>query len=121
MTLQEILQAVDELSVDEQTSLLNSLQAKLSPVSLPAAAESDQARGDRFWQGVLNFRAAIAREGLVFTDDDFANLRDRSPGDDHPRNLTSPEIANPSHRCPAWSLQRAGVWLGGTGRRKPGE
>ena len=28
----------------------------------------------------LRFRERMEREGIEFTDDDFANLRDRSPG-----------------------------------------
>ncbi|KPQ38151.1 MAG: hypothetical protein HLUCCO16_13915 [Phormidium sp. OSCR] len=78
MTLQEILQAVDGLSVDEQTALLNALQVKLSETT--QNDQFDKNRGERFWQGVLNFRAVIEREGLVYTEDDFADIRDRSPG-----------------------------------------
>ncbi|NEO86100.1 MAG: hypothetical protein F6J87_17870 [Spirulina sp. SIO3F2] len=36
--------------------------------------------GETFWQGVLKFRERIEREGIEFTDEDFADLRDRSPG-----------------------------------------
>lgn len=78
MTLQEILEAVDELSVDEQTSLFNVLQLRLAQTT--QKEQQDKNRGERFLQGIRNFRAAIEREDLVFTDDDFANLRDRSPG-----------------------------------------
>ena len=39
-------------------------------------------QGERFWQGVLRFREAIEKEGIVFTDEDFADLRDKSPGKD---------------------------------------
>ncbi|MGB3518588.1 MAG: hypothetical protein WBA43_19180 [Elainellaceae cyanobacterium] len=78
MTLQEILQAIDELSVDEQTSLLNALQMKLSKTT--QQDQIDENRGEQFWQGILHFRAALEREGIEFTDKDFANLRDRSPG-----------------------------------------
>jgi hypothetical protein len=78
MTLQEILKAVDDLSLDEQTVLLNVLQVKLSETA--QNDQFDKSRGERFWQGILNFRAVIEREGLVYTEDDFANLRDRTPG-----------------------------------------
>ncbi len=78
MTLQEILKAVDDLSLDEQTVLLNVLQVKLSETV--QNDQFDKSRGERFWQGILNFRAVIEREGLVYTEDDFANLRDRTPG-----------------------------------------
>ncbi|MFP4101110.1 hypothetical protein [Coleofasciculus sp.] len=74
MTLQEILEAVDELSVDEQTSLFNVLQVKLSQVS------QSSSNGETFWAMTLRFRERMEREGIGFTDEDFANLRDRSPG-----------------------------------------
>jgi hypothetical protein len=78
MTLQEILQSLDELSIDEQTSLLNALQLKLSETT--QQDQIDENRGEQFWQGILHFRAAIEREGIEFTDEDFTSLRDRSPG-----------------------------------------
>ncbi len=68
MTLQQILQAVDKLSVDEQTSLLNALQLKLSETTRPDQLDED--RGEQFWHGLLRFRAAIKREGIEFTDED---------------------------------------------------
>ncbi|MGP1386904.1 MAG: hypothetical protein ACTS2F_25330 [Thainema sp.] len=74
MTLQEILQAVDELSVDEQASLLNALQEKLTQASQSGL------NGETFWKMTLRFRERMEREGIEFTDEDFANLRDRSPG-----------------------------------------
>lgn len=74
MTLQEILQAVDELSVDEQTSLLSALQVKLAQV--PQSGSN----GETFWKMTLRFRERMEREGIEFTDEDFADLRDRSPG-----------------------------------------
>ena len=33
-----------------------------------------------FWKGLEKFRLTIENEGLKFTDDDFADLRDRSVG-----------------------------------------
>jgi hypothetical protein len=74
MTLQEILEAVDELSVDEQTSLFNVLQVKL------AQTTQSSSNGETFWAMTLRFRERIEREGIEFTDEDFADLRDRSPG-----------------------------------------
>ena len=35
---------------------------------------------DSFWEMTLQFREKMEREGIVFADDDFANLRDKSPG-----------------------------------------
>lgn len=39
----------------------------------------EQEAEETFWQGVLKFRERIEREGIEFTDEDFADLRDRSP------------------------------------------
>jgi hypothetical protein len=33
-----------------------------------------------FWKGLEKFRLTIENDGLQFTDDDFADLRDRSVG-----------------------------------------
>ncbi len=33
-----------------------------------------------FWSALQDFRAKMEREGIVFDDDDFANLRDKSTG-----------------------------------------
>jgi len=40
----------------------------------------EQEAEETFWQGVLKFRERTEREGIEFTDEDFADLRDRSPG-----------------------------------------
>jgi hypothetical protein len=80
MTLQEIIRSFDELSVDDQTSLLNVLRLRLSQRVGEDAKQLTENNGESFWQGVLRFREAIEREGIVFTDEDFADLRDRSPG-----------------------------------------
>lgn len=37
-------------------------------------------KGDNFWQGLQKFRNIIQNEGTIFTDDDFADLRDSSVG-----------------------------------------
>lgn len=42
--------------------------------------QKEESRGDSFWQGLQKFRSVIQNEGIVFTDDDFAELRDRSVG-----------------------------------------
>ena len=77
MTLQEIIQSLDDLPMQDQTSLFNVLRSRLDSI---AAAESDEQlerRGENFWEMTLRFRETIEREGLVFTDEDFADLRDR--------------------------------------------
>jgi repressor of nif and glnA expression len=63
--------------MQDQTSLFNVLRSRLDSI---AAAESDEQlerRGENFWEMTLRFRERIEREGLVFTDEDFADLRDR--------------------------------------------
>lgn len=37
-------------------------------------------KGNTFWEGLQKFRKIIQDEGVTFTDEDFANLRDRSLG-----------------------------------------
>lgn len=76
MTLQEMIQSLDDLSRPEQQSLLAVLQTKL----LESNRYDTGRKGATFWQGVLNFRAALQREGLMFTDEDFSDIRDRAPG-----------------------------------------
>jgi hypothetical protein len=78
MTLQEIIQSLDDLSIEDKTSLLKILESQLSQIK--EQEKQLQNKGDSFWQGVLRFRETIEREGIEFTDEDFANLRDRSPG-----------------------------------------
>jgi len=80
MTLQEIIKSLDDLSVEDKTSLFNVLESQLSQIKEQVQKEPLQNKGDSFWQGILKFRETIEREGIEFTDEDFANLRDRSPG-----------------------------------------
>jgi hypothetical protein len=77
MTLNEMIRSLDDLSMQDQTSLLQVLSQRLpqaAPVPRP------QGNGDTFWAGILKFRERIEQEGIEFTDEDFADLRDRSPG-----------------------------------------
>lgn len=78
MTLQEIIQSLDELSVEDQASLLNVLRQRLGQKEESEQAEKQA--GETFWQATLRFRERIEREGIEFSDEDFADLRDRSPG-----------------------------------------
>ena len=80
MTLQEIIKSLDHLSVEDKTSLFNVLKSQLLQTKEQPQEKELQNKGDSFWQGVLTFRETIEREGIEFTDEDFANLRDRSPG-----------------------------------------
>ncbi|QYX31004.1 hypothetical protein [Sphaerospermopsis torques-reginae] len=78
MTLQEIIKSLDDLSIEDKTSLLKIIESQLFQIK--EQEKRSQNKGDSFWQGVLKFRETIEREGIEFTDEDFANLRDRSPG-----------------------------------------
>ena len=80
MTLQEIIQSLDQLSVKDQASLFNMLRQRLTQKAEETQDTLMPENGDRFWQGVLRFRETLEKEGIEFTDADFADLRDRSPG-----------------------------------------
>ncbi|MUG98239.1 hypothetical protein F7734_40390 [Scytonema sp. UIC 10036] len=68
MTLQEIINSIESLPVEERDYLFEFLRKK------------EESEGDNFWQGLQNFRKVIQNEAIIFTDDDFADLRDRSVG-----------------------------------------
>ncbi len=80
MTLQDVIRSLDDLSVQDQASLLLVLSQRLSEVAAKESAQASQGNGDTFWAGVLKFRERIEQEGIEFMDEDFADLRDRSPG-----------------------------------------
>ncbi len=69
LTLQEIIKSIDSLSINDQQYLFEFLRKK-----------QEQPKANNFWAGLQKFRQTIQREGIVFTDEDFADLRDRSPG-----------------------------------------
>jgi hypothetical protein len=88
MTLQEIIRSLDDLPMQDQTSLFHVLERRLAPmadgrsaaIAVPVQAEPQTIQGETFWEMTLRFRERIEREGIEFTDADFADLRDRSPG-----------------------------------------
>lgn len=80
MTLQEIIKSLDDLSEQDRVSLFNMLQLKLSQTSEEEKNNKSDRVGETFWEMTLRFRERIEREGIEFTDEDFADLRDRSPG-----------------------------------------
>jgi hypothetical protein len=69
MTLQEIISSLDSLSVDEQDYLVELIRQR-----------REEKPGLDFWECFQQFRATIEQEGIIFDDEDFANLRDRSVG-----------------------------------------
>ena len=75
MNLLEIVESFENLSEDEQNSLLDILVKKRKHQQ--NIKDTNQ---ESFWEMTLRFREQMEQEGIVFTDEDFANLRDRSPG-----------------------------------------
>ncbi|MCC5634174.1 hypothetical protein LC613_43010 [Nostoc sphaeroides CHAB 2801] len=69
MNLQEIINSINNLPTEEQDYLFEFLRQK-----------KEESRGENFWQGLQKFRQVIQREGIIFTDEDFADLRDKSVG-----------------------------------------
>ncbi|WP_295615572.1 hypothetical protein [Chamaesiphon sp. GL140_3_metabinner_50] len=69
MIFQEIVDSVRVLSVEEQDRLIALIHQ-----------QREQQRGDKFWAGLQNFRAILKQDEISFNDDDFDNLRDRTPG-----------------------------------------
>jgi hypothetical protein len=72
MTLQEIINSIDSLPAEERDYLFELLRQK-----------KQESRGNDFWEGLQNFRKVIQSERIIFTDDDFANLRDPSVGKEY--------------------------------------
>jgi hypothetical protein len=69
MTLQEIINSIESLPKAEQDYLLEFLSKR-----------KEKPRGENFWEGLQKFIKVIQTEGIIFTDDDFADLRYRSVG-----------------------------------------
>jgi hypothetical protein len=69
MNLQEIINSINSLPTEEQDYLFEFLRQK-----------KEESRGDKFWQGLQKFRQVIQCEGIIFTDEDFGDLRDKSVG-----------------------------------------
>jgi hypothetical protein len=69
MNLQEIINSIESLPTEERDYLFEFLRKK-----------KEASRGDNFWEGLQKFRKVIQSEGIIFNDDDFADLRDRSVG-----------------------------------------
>nr|MDZ8169978.1 hypothetical protein [Nostoc sp. CmiSLP01]MDZ8282010.1 hypothetical protein [Nostoc sp. ChiSLP01] len=69
MNLQEIINSINSLPTEEQDYLFEFLRQK-----------KEESRGENFWQGLQKFRQVIQSEGIIFSDEDFADLRDKSVG-----------------------------------------
>jgi cysteinyl-tRNA synthetase len=69
VVFQEIVDSVQALSIQEQDRLIELIHQ-----------QRKQQRGNELWEGLQKLRATIEQEQITFNDDDFADLRDRSPG-----------------------------------------
>ncbi|WP_373544356.1 hypothetical protein [Chamaesiphon sp.] len=69
MVFQEIVDSVRALSVEEQDNLIELIRQ-----------QRERQNGGKFWEGFQKMRATLEREEISFDDNDFADLRDRSPG-----------------------------------------
>lgn len=75
MTFQEVVEAINNFSTEERERLFELIrQQKIEEKT----AKQEKFLG--FWDMTLEFRKRIERENIVFNEEDFANLRDRSAG-----------------------------------------
>lgn len=75
MNVLEMVKSFENLSEDEQDYLLDILVKKRK-----YQQNINNTNQESFWEMTLRFREQMEREEIIFTDEDFANLRDRSPG-----------------------------------------
>ena len=86
MTLQEIIKYFENLSENEQASLLEILIRKRQEKhdyingSSVTTEKVQSYNGETFWEMTLRFCERMERERIEFTDEDFADLRDTNPG-----------------------------------------
>jgi Ulp1 family protease len=86
MTIAEMIKSFESLSEEEQDSLLAILLKKREEKrgsgngDKGTSQEAESFKEETFWEMTLRFRERMEREGIEFTDEDFADLRDRSPG-----------------------------------------
>jgi hypothetical protein len=69
MVFQEIVDSVIALSVEEQDNLIELIRQ-----------QREEQKGNDLWHSLQRMRAILEEEGIFADEDDFANLRDRSPG-----------------------------------------
>jgi hypothetical protein len=69
MAFQEIVDSVRALSVQEQDNLIELIRQ-----------QREEQKGNDLWHSLQRMRAILEEEGIFADEDDFANLRDRSPG-----------------------------------------
>lgn len=84
-SLEKIIESIETLSLEEQDDLLALIIKRRIAKRRHEIARNEtnfkleQKVGD-FWDALQSFRAKLESERIVFNDEDFANLRDKSPG-----------------------------------------
>lgn len=77
--LQNLAQANQRTLEEEINSILEN--AVLAERTVDLTAENhNETTTNTFWKGLQEFRLTIQNEGINFTDEDFADLRDLSEG-----------------------------------------
>jgi hypothetical protein len=69
MVFQEIVDSVQALSVQEQDNLIELIRQ-----------QRKQQLGNELWNSLQQMRAMLEEEDIFADEDDFTDLRDRSPG-----------------------------------------
>jgi len=83
MTLQEIIAQVENLSMEDRDYLLELIRQQQIDNHQPAIADflmEEKTNSEGFWGMILRFRKRMEQENIIFTDEDFLDLRDRSVG-----------------------------------------
>ena len=84
-SLEKIIESIETLSIEEQDDLLaiiikiRTAKRRNEIATNETNFKPEQTAGN-FWDALQNFRAKLERENIVFNDEDFADLRDKSPG-----------------------------------------
>jgi hypothetical protein len=68
-TFQEVVESIEQLSIEDQNYLFEMLRQKRK-----------QQKTNTFWDVLQECRKIIETENIIFTEEDFADLRDKSPG-----------------------------------------
>jgi hypothetical protein len=84
-SLKKIIESIETLSLEEQDYLLalvlnRRIAKRENQIALDNTDLKPEQKVGNFWDALQNFRAKLERENIVFNDDDFADLRDKSPG-----------------------------------------
>ncbi len=69
MTLEEIINSINSLTTEERDYLFEFMRKN-----------KEEYRGNNFWEGLQKLRKVVQSEGIIFTDEDFTDLRDPGVG-----------------------------------------